>query len=425
MSAGGDARSGLTSSQTLGSTSLFSAGSYWDLPKDVLALDAVLYNVLKMCVNGFKRILLDCVSFPSYIQGICVLYRHADISCTYRITQAFEGMDKLSYDGDVTTWLSSTLGTVRELFYSGAGIRHYALMKVLKSFDGKVKTIQYRMAQDINSRIIDENTNIFDMIQSYATGIATDGDSSRGNSRGVTVVEQGDRSFENGAVSAVSTGDNEVCSHCKKPGHKESSCFDEHPHLLAELRAKRSAERAKFKAKKAASRPGTGDSAPATPVVATPAANVTASADNVDVRAGLAELFHCLQASPQQHVATGLTPDYLKGLRERSDTTNFAPPATRSAARAEGGGLGHRGERIGEASHPGPSPSRHWVSPMFSNTSTGSPLVCLLAAMVTVFSVCDGVGCAAMWLQNCNATVNRYAQLPTAIVNQLSLISCS
>ena len=45
--------------------------NYWDLGAEVLALDATLYNVLKMVVKGGKAILLDCVEWPSYIQAMC------------------------------------------------------------------------------------------------------------------------------------------------------------------------------------------------------------------------------------------------------------------------------------------------------------------------------------------------------------------
>ena len=64
---------------------------------------------------------------------------------------------------------------VRELFDSGATVMHFVLTRILKSFSGKLTTIQYRIAEDINQRIIDENTNIYDMLQKYAVEIASVG----------------------------------------------------------------------------------------------------------------------------------------------------------------------------------------------------------------------------------------------------------
>ena len=72
-------------SQSMGSQSLNHAGSYWDLSPEARDLDSLLYNVLRMCVKGSKRVLLECVQFPSYIQGVVVLMRHHDISRNDRI----------------------------------------------------------------------------------------------------------------------------------------------------------------------------------------------------------------------------------------------------------------------------------------------------------------------------------------------------
>jgi hypothetical protein len=47
------------SSQTMGSQTLYPAGSYYDLPIEARELDALLYNVLRMCVKGAKSVLLE------------------------------------------------------------------------------------------------------------------------------------------------------------------------------------------------------------------------------------------------------------------------------------------------------------------------------------------------------------------------------
>ena len=66
--------------------------------------------------------------------------------------------------------------TIRELFDSKASIMHYAISRVMKSFDGKSKQIQYKIAQDINSRNVDDNLNVFDLVQEYCSAMAAVGD---------------------------------------------------------------------------------------------------------------------------------------------------------------------------------------------------------------------------------------------------------
>ena len=60
---------------------------------------------------------------------------------------------------------------------SDASIMHFDLTHIMKSFNGKLKTVQYRFAEDVNGRVIDDNTNVFDMVQSYATDISSIGGS--------------------------------------------------------------------------------------------------------------------------------------------------------------------------------------------------------------------------------------------------------
>jgi len=151
--------------------------NYWDLGAKALELDASLFNVLRTCVKGSKGIMLTCVQFPSYLQGMCVLYKHADLSKYDRITRALDGMDTLQWNGDVLAWQSDAMRMIKELLDSGVSIMHFVLSRVMKSFDGKLKTIQYKIAEDINGREINDQTNVFDMVQSYAADIATVGDS--------------------------------------------------------------------------------------------------------------------------------------------------------------------------------------------------------------------------------------------------------
>ena len=53
-------------------------------------------------------------------------------------------MDKLTMKGDVQQWQIDTIAAISELLESKCTIMDYALMCVMKSLDGKSKTIQYR-----------------------------------------------------------------------------------------------------------------------------------------------------------------------------------------------------------------------------------------------------------------------------------------
>ena len=71
----------------------------------------------------------------------------------------------------------------------------------------------------------------------------------------------------------------------------------------------------------------------------------------------------------------------------------------------------HRGEaHIGEASHPGPWPFCGYKQRIFPSCQGGcSALLKILFIYTAVFSVCDGIGCAAQALQNAGAVdIDRY-----------------
>ena len=63
---------------------------YSDLTAKSRTLDTQLYNILKMNVKGTKNSLLPCVSFPSYVQAVCVLSEHVDISRLDRMVRIID-----------------------------------------------------------------------------------------------------------------------------------------------------------------------------------------------------------------------------------------------------------------------------------------------------------------------------------------------
>ena len=78
--------------------------SYMELSEASRTLDVLLYNVLRMVVKGSKAALLMCVMAPSYVQAVCVLVNHMDISKYDRITRSIFNLDQLTYVGDVHTF---------------------------------------------------------------------------------------------------------------------------------------------------------------------------------------------------------------------------------------------------------------------------------------------------------------------------------
>ena len=95
---------------TLGSAST----TYADLSAESKALDALLYNVLKINVKGSRNSLISCVTFPSYVQAMCVLSKHMDISKTDRIMRALGAWDKLTFKNDVAAFQTEVMALKRD-----------------------------------------------------------------------------------------------------------------------------------------------------------------------------------------------------------------------------------------------------------------------------------------------------------------------
>jgi hypothetical protein len=146
---------------------------YFGLPEESKDLDQLLYNVIIMNVKGTKASLLSCVAFPSYVQVMCVLAKHVDISHMQRKTKAIHDMDGLTYKGDVQKYQIEAMQKVAGIFDSKVTIMDYILMRIMASFDGKNKTIQHQIARDINERGDEDDVNIYDMIQGYCSEIAS------------------------------------------------------------------------------------------------------------------------------------------------------------------------------------------------------------------------------------------------------------
>ena len=119
---------------------------YSEMSGEARALDAMLYNMFKMSVRGTKQQLLTCVSFPSYVQAVIVLTKHLSISRMQRMMAAFAKMDALTFNGDVLAFQTQFLSAKRELDNTKASIAEYTICKLMRAFDGKSKTIQFKIA---------------------------------------------------------------------------------------------------------------------------------------------------------------------------------------------------------------------------------------------------------------------------------------
>lgn len=138
--------------------------AYHELTSESIALDTMLYSVLRLNVKRSNSELLSSVMFPSYVQGMIVLCKHMETNRTDRKTRAFGRCDKLEYTGDVQAFQIEATSVICELCVAECSILDYALHKVMHTFDGKNKSIQYKVASDNNTMKTDQDSNIYDMI---------------------------------------------------------------------------------------------------------------------------------------------------------------------------------------------------------------------------------------------------------------------
>lgn len=362
-----------------------SAGSYWDLPQGSLTLDRTLYSVLLGLVKGSKRVLIECTEIQSYVQGMVLLQRHTEILRNDRIARAFEGLDTLKYKSNAQEWATLCITRVRELFASRASMTHYALTRIMHSLDGKLKTVQYKIAEDLNALRPEDDVNIYDLIQTYASMIASVGDS----------------------TSQVLNVEEDECHYCHETGHHSRDC----PKRIKDQESKEpkgkggKGKQSKWKLKcDFCGRKGHTDATckfkeaamkkvnavsqeseehqKATNNTSSNECNNIPTITQASLAAYLTQL-HKGQAPAQRFV---MTPAH-------APTTNFTQPIRHQ--------IGRNGERIGEASHPGPT-SRHIQQHR-------PPLVALfMVSVACVLSLCDGMGCGMISLTANDAQYDRY-----------------
>ena len=103
------------------------------------------------------------------------------------IGHAFTGLHNLVFHGDVHRFQSDFLGVKRELDTTGATITRLIVCQLMKAFEGKSKTVQFKIAEDFNKMDVGHpDINLYDMVQGYCADVATVGDS-KPHSVGVVV----------------------------------------------------------------------------------------------------------------------------------------------------------------------------------------------------------------------------------------------
>ena len=362
---------------------------YRDLPDKTITLDKMLYNVLLMNVKGSKSALLQCVTFPSYVQGICVLAKHTDISRSDRITRAFDSLDSLQFKGDIQMYQIDAMTSIRELFESGASLMHYALSRVMKSFDGKSKTIQYKIAQDINSQTVDDNLNIYDLVQSYCADMAAVGDGKLNSIKAVKSEKRCYKCHELGHIAKECSknkngnGSPDKCGFCGWKGHVEGDC----------------------RKKKAAEESEVNDKNGGTPAGAQKGNPVHLTQESIQRLVQQLESgeFKVNTVSTTNHTTERLDP-LLESPPTDSNNTDMQEQSGEydwEQNEYEWDTDAHCQIEIEQQQHCEPH-TEHRVN-----------RVQLPVKPTAVISLCDGMGCAALALQQLGVTMQRYAAVET------------
>ena len=137
-----------------------------------------------------------------------------------------DSLEMLNYHGDVHAYEVDAMKKIHEFFEAKVSIEDAILMRVMNSFEGKSKTIQHKIADDINSpEGITEDTNVFDMVHGYCRALATVGD---GKSHSITVVNDEVECYkcnEKGHyANECPKKAKKKCTHCGHKDHVEQDC---------------------------------------------------------------------------------------------------------------------------------------------------------------------------------------------------------
>ena len=375
-----------------------SAGSFYDLSDGAQLLDRMLFSVIRNLVKGSKAVMLDCTGIQSYVRGIVLIHSHCNIMRNDRISAAFDGVDSLKFKTNAQEWATTSISAVRELFASKASITHYALTRIMHSLDGKLKTVQYKIAEDLNALQPNDDVNIYDLIQTYATMIASVGDSS----------------------SRVLAIEDDLCGYCKEKGHYQRNCPQKQADIAAGVympKGGRSGDKGgKGKGKEGSrwnkkcewcGRKGHSQDTckfKQAQEEKANAVNAVQPKDATQPRQDVSQSQNGTATQPLPYPATQTQASlaaYLTQLHNGQVQAQRLVTSDTAVARPIRHRIGRNGERIGEASHPGP------VWPVIQSNRS-SYLSLFLVSVACVLSLCDGMGCGMICLNANEANIARY-----------------
>jgi hypothetical protein len=413
--------------------------AYRDLPDRSKQLDRLLYNVLKMIVKGSKASMLDCVMKPSYVQGVIVLINHMDISKFDRITAAIFRMDRLQYNGDVHAFQIEATQAFKEVTACQANMVHLMLTRLMKAFEGKSRSVQYKIATTINSGVaIDESLNIYDIIQSICSDMATVGDVKNTVNNVNSVLEQIKCDFcgyrhktedcrkLKQAKADVAAGildklptkapkvDKRSCNNCGKTGHTANACPNRPVNSVVSALEQAST----------ASTAGLLHLPPCTPAIQTVPQPVYATGRKF-TPAEIQSLMSKLQSGEATVSMSHRTKQTARNTTGRLPPRLIKKAAHASSLESDGQPFGeYQGNRVLLHQHAQLRDDQPTTSPgHLTNTSLeaqGQPFFEGKGNRVTEsigLSFCDGIGCALLALNSVNALLTRYIAVesdPTA-----------
>ena len=200
---------------------------YKDLSKEARELDNHIYSVMVMNIKGAKAELLEHVTFASYVQVSLILWKHFEISRNTRKTDALEAMSNLKLTDSVQTWAIDSVKAFQELKESNVTIEDFGLMCLVKSLDGKSKYVQHEIVKDINLIEDKSQIQIFDVVEKYASAMASvDGIKPKSTNQVATGGDDDDAKLTAEQIEAINAVKDFRCHTCGKQGHFANKCPD-------------------------------------------------------------------------------------------------------------------------------------------------------------------------------------------------------
>ena len=196
----------VTTTKTLGEATV----KYSDFSAEVVTLDKQLYSVMRQCIKGSRKAIIENVVVHSYVQAVCVFHQHINLSASDRKIRALESLSTLKYTGDTHLFQIESTKRIKELMDSRCQMEDWILFSLMKAFGHSNENIQYRLAEKINEDREPGTMNIFDLITEYMGMVQCVG---QGKSKGLGINQ---------------IQDEQVCNYCGKTGpnfklHKQHS----------------------------------------------------------------------------------------------------------------------------------------------------------------------------------------------------------